>query len=133
MKTTKSPIKKGDTVVSKSYGVGEVLEEWGTFTSCRNCFRPAQPYEWLTECCDAPPLTVSGRDIFDIKFRDGKTRSVNAAWLRLLEDLSGCLSKWEVQRGLQDVKAAALPNSSAPPAQISLPEAYLAKLMLVSS
>ena len=82
---------KGDMVMSPTYGRGEVLEEWGTFISCRNCFRPLPRVKrgkfggLVTLCCGDLPLPVSGQNIFDVKFNDGKTRSINACWLTKIE------------------------------------------------
>lgn len=101
-------IKKFDLVKHPVHGVGEVLEEWGTWLVCRNCFKPMpktirgvqrtgpvkrarHPISGAaTVCCSDGLLMVSGYNIFDIRFfKDGKTRSINACWLTLVDEAGG--------------------------------------------
>lgn len=79
LKKQKARIKKGDFVFHATLGRVEVLEEWGLFFACRNCYKPLEGPR--AKCC-GDPLGVYGGGIFDVLCADGKTRSINKQWLR---------------------------------------------------
>ncbi len=70
----------GQRVIHLRYGRGTVENEWGTFYSCRFCFRPLHSQNAV--CCGAKASIVTGAGIYDVVFhRDGLTRSINRVWL----------------------------------------------------
>lgn len=82
-------------VESPTYGRGLVLEEWGVFFTCRDCLRlidiprrvghdGRHPTFKPTKCCNTGVLLVSGKNIFDVRFGNGKTHSINEAHLKLV-------------------------------------------------
>ncbi len=73
-------VSPGQRVIHLRYGRGTVENEWGTFYSCRFCFRPLHSQNAV--CCGEKASIVNGAGIYDVLFhRDGLTRSINRVWL----------------------------------------------------
>ena len=68
-------------VEHRIWGIGEIIEEWGTFYACRSCHAQCLPRR-LSQCCNDRSIEVSGTGVFDILFEDGKVRSINQQWFR---------------------------------------------------
>src|SRR5260221_1949603 len=66
-------IKRGDTVQHPIHGIGKIVSAWGLFQD--------------TDPTDGKCLTVNANGIYEVKFEDGQTRSVNQSNLALV---SGC-------------------------------------------
>lgn len=82
-RSAKHPAGRGwlhQLVRHRRYGIGEVVEEWGIFASCPECFASV-PFYQNTRCHNKKPAMVSGAGIVDVRFADGKTHSINVQWL----------------------------------------------------
>lgn len=64
----------------RTHGIGEVVEEWGVFASCPECFESV-PVHRKTRCHNRRPLMVSGAGVVDVRFSDGQRHSINVQWL----------------------------------------------------
>lgn len=79
-------ISVGDQVHHAQHGTGIVRSEWGSWFSCRTCYAPIENYLAFCPHCQANAtvkLHVTGPDIVDVEFRNGKTYAINKTWLKL--------------------------------------------------
>ena len=67
---------------NKRYGVGEIVGYWGDWKACRSCLAPWPKMDKRinkTICCNDYAFQVRAPDVYDVKFKDGKTRAIHAA------------------------------------------------------
>jgi hypothetical protein len=103
-------ILQGDWVTYPIHGVGQVIEAWGNFHACGNCFAvclPGRP----TESCNSRPIAIRGRGIFDVRFADG-LHSINKLWLRKTQNFEQ--QTFPEQAGPRGFTAAGAGGRSAP-------------------
>lgn len=120
-------LKMGDIVTHETYGMGIVVEVWGVFLSCRQCFRPVTSHG-ATSCCGVLPAIIGGKGIFDVEFSDGKTHSIHQRWLKRVrgtpkithEQLEPRLSARQSAKGAARRKLAAQVVRDKPPIEDTL-------------
>ena len=87
----KSPFKPG-AMVKFGERRGVIVEEWGSMLGCLKCANlltaeqtyPARGASGLkTTCCNSYAVTLNGRGIYDVKFKDGTTTSIAECWLTI--------------------------------------------------
>jgi len=70
-------LKPGGAVLHRKYGIGHVIQQWGVWESCRQCYAPNYDCRHT-----AGKLKVSGEGVFDIKFFSRpEIRAINCVWL----------------------------------------------------
>jgi hypothetical protein len=74
----------GTTVDHRIHGRGVVMQGWGAWNACRNCYARVEGTH-CPGCKTDDLLQVSGLGIYDVRFfGDGKTHSVNRCHLRIV-------------------------------------------------
>ena len=74
-------ISVGDRVVHKTHGHGLVIEKWGSFWACTQCFKTLESGN--SKChCGGRAHGIPGAGVCDVLFyKDGKTRSIHCTWI----------------------------------------------------
>jgi hypothetical protein len=74
--------RKGDRVWHENgYGRGEIARQWGSFMACKACARDRTHPDGTCLACGGLMQMIPTDDIFEVKFKDGKTRAINCVWL----------------------------------------------------
>ena len=85
---TQIAISPGTQVKHERYGIGTVVMEWGSWLCCKVCLTPFEDEKRSRKCSvckyEGEPFQVNSRGIFDVRFAEHGTQSVNVCRLTVL-------------------------------------------------
>ncbi len=74
-------LEHGDHVHHETHGAGVILNEWGTWPACSNCYKELDGKPKASQCCDAPVLSIPGNGTMVVKFKRA-VEYINCIWLQ---------------------------------------------------